>query len=222
MRFWRLWLYLWLAVAVLVAGQIGWQRIQWEVAYRQIGWMVPYVQITQLARSEGWTVAALLERLKELGMRTLSIAPPDVLEWPSPRLQASSPLSDLKSLQEAGFELVLIVDEASQVATLRKFLQAIEMLHLQRIYFAGEALRPWQAELPQLTERLRQNQIQWGELEFSKSGRASRLFAEGAHNVVRVHRISEDQLAQLTPEQALDRWMRAVIERIISEHERAP
>ncbi|MBI1743766.1 hypothetical protein HYR54_11975 [Candidatus Acetothermia bacterium] len=232
MKRWRFFLYLSLSLALILSGFIAWQRISWENAYKKVGLMIPYSQIAALAKHEKISISKFLAELKDRGVTTVSVTNGEIAEWRETLYRlppwinggaamppsATISLQELKNLQTQGFNLALIVDGevwSDRRTQLSDLLAAADLLAPRGVYFASGRVWGWPQDLAKFAGWLTQNHIQWGVVEFAEAQGAAHLFELGEQNFVRVHRIKDDELAELDLSQALDRWERAVIERNI-------
>ncbi len=92
---------------------------------------------------------------------------------------------------------------------------AIEASPFRYLYFAGSPIWGWPNELRTLSNWLTQHMIDWGAVEFAEPVGASEVLGAGARHYARVHQIKQEEMAELSVQQALERWERGVVERNI-------
>ncbi len=228
MKWWRLFLIIFSGAGFLVACGVTWQRIQWESDYKEVGVMLPLTQVALLAQQENISLETALEKFKDQNITTFSLDLWELADWQKTILQPPPwtsdksshseilfPVETFRSLQNHGYNFAFLIqiDALPNAETLKAVLFELEKLQVRKIYFSGGSLANNPDVIEFLSNWLIRYDIQWGTVEFAEPKGAEKLFLAGATNFARAHQIKDEEMAELSHSNAIERWERAVVER---------
>ncbi|MDW8141335.1 MAG: DUF5693 family protein [Candidatus Bipolaricaulota bacterium] len=211
-----------IALALVAALGVGYQRSVWESSYTKLVIAVPYQELTRVVYDEGGSLwHERLEHLRALGVSALTLELSDLPDWGLRAVPIDQYLpSALAQAQRWGFEIGFVaeMDDGEIIERVRAFAEAVG---IQPSWLMPIDLPPLGSSLS-LREQVQNESLMWAVLEFAEPLTLDEL---NPKRVVRAHAIKSKELDRLGLVSALERWERAVQERNIrllwvTEHER--
>jgi uncharacterized protein DUF5693 len=123
----------------------------------------------------------------------------------------------VREVQAAGLEPVGRINNALGLTpeALEWDLRQLKGLGIRTVVFAGEEVLGYRGLIPRTAEAFRNLDLIYGSIEFGKQRGDEALAYKLEDQLVRVHSIASGEMPRLTPGEAIERYVRAAVERNI-------
>ncbi|MBP5273709.1 MAG: hypothetical protein ILO36_02070 [Abditibacteriota bacterium] len=123
-----------------------------------------------------------------------------------------------KDLEDAKNEKMIICGripafDGADLRSINCILDYLQLLEVNRVIFSGDTIVGFRSVLKELGQEMNKRNLYFGKIEFSNQKGEQTVAGENLEHLIQVHSVSKAELAGLSPDTVIERYVRAVRER---------